>query len=102
MLLYNWRKFRVTSIVYDYDQATVFWGLEKSDIECFCYWKWSIVREFAQPWAIIGKYRELRSSSINSGKIAQIVDTSHRDWWLVIDFFIMLVQFLSEIFRNLK
>ena len=38
----------------------------------------------------------------SSGKIAQIVDTSHRDWWLVIDFFIMLVQFLSEIFGNLK
>ena len=105
MLLYNWRKFRVTSIVYDYAQAIVFWGSEESDIECFCYWKWSIVidREFAQPWAIIGKYRELRSSSINIGKIAQIVDTSHRDWWLVIDFFfIMLVQFLSEIFLNLK
>ena len=48
-----------------------------------------IDREFAQPWAIIGKYRELRSSLINSGKIAQIVNTSPRDWWLVIDFFIM-------------
>ena len=38
----------------------------------------------------------------SSGKIAQIVDTSHRDWWLVIDFFYHARSVFIGDFRQFK